>query len=319
LITPSPSFEIPSIPRAGLGSATEIPHDALVTPHQAAKAGITRGQLRGPGFQRIIYGVHARFDHPDPQSLETRARAFLATTHPTALAASVSALILLGVHVPNRLTRDGAIHVLLPVRGAHPERATVAVHWSRKIASVPKTATPHGIPVCDPIEAWMQTATIATHEELVQLGDQLVRYTDPLTTVTDIRRRIARSPGRRHIRTLRRALEDVRPGTQSIFETWLRFRAREAGLPEPLINQPIHDSAGNFLARPDLYWPLLRLAGEYDGDYHGDPAQRLKDNARRRRLEAHDIAVIVATKADLSDPSQLIRSLQRARTRAKAA
>ncbi|MDR1152426.1 MAG: hypothetical protein LBK72_08125 [Bifidobacteriaceae bacterium] len=308
--------EIPSIPHRGLEAATNIPCHAVITPRQAATAGLTRDHLRGPGFQQVIRGVHARFDHPDPQCLETRARAFLATTHPTALIASVSALLLMGVHVPGRLTRDGKIHVLVPNRGAHPVRDTVAVHWSQGIASVPKTATRCGIPVCDPIEAWMQTATIALHEELVQLGDQLVRYGDPLTTMPDLHRRVARSARRRHIRALRRALEDVRPDTQSLLETWLRFRALDAGLPEPLINQPIHDAAGIFIARPDLYWPALRLAGEYDGDYHGDPDQRLRDNERRRRLEAHGVTVIVATKADLTDPSRLIAALQRARTRA---
>ncbi|MDR1293796.1 MAG: hypothetical protein LBK59_02365 [Bifidobacteriaceae bacterium] len=184
---------------------------------------------------------------------------------------------------------------------------------------MPKSTTPHGIPACDPIEAWMQAASLATHEELVQLGDQLVRFNDPLTTMPDLRRRLSRSDRRRHVRALRRAMEDIRPGTQSILETWLRLRAFEAGLPEPLVNEPIYDKTGRFVARPDLYWPALRLAGEYDGDYHGDPTQRLRDNDRRRRLDAQGIAVVVATKADLADPSHLIRSLQQAHARARTA
>ncbi|MDR1428309.1 MAG: hypothetical protein LBJ08_11235, partial [Bifidobacteriaceae bacterium] len=235
MYTPSALGPTPRSKR-GLQSATKITPEALVTVKEALAAGITRGNLRGPAFHPVLRGVHARFDHPDPAGLPTLVKAALKTTNPMVLAASLTALILMGVQIPYRLARDQQIHVLAPTRGAYPERKQLKVHWSTKISDVPKVVTQQGIRSCDPIEAWMQVAKIAHHEELVQLGDQLVRRDNPLTTMAELRRRVAQCAGRRHIRKLRRALEDVRPGTQSIYETWLRRLSLDAGLPEPEIN-----------------------------------------------------------------------------------
>jgi hypothetical protein len=245
----------------------------------------------------------------------THTRSILKTTHPRAMAVSITALALWGVQIPGRLQRDTRIHIMVPTRGAHPERHDIKVHWSTQLASVP-TTTVHTIRTCDPIEAWMLAAKIATIEELIQLGDQLLRRDNPLTTLQQLRRRVANAGRRRHIRKIRHALEFIRAGTQSIFETWMRLRGTEAGMPEPQINVDIYDQEGNFVARPDLLWEALQTAGEYDGDYHGDNNRRLQDNERRRRMEIHGIHIITATKNDLSDPTRLHRAFRHARTRA---
>jgi hypothetical protein len=206
--------------------------------------------------------------------------------------------------------------VLVSNKGPFVERDQVQVHWSKEFGKVPRATAPDGITVCDAIEAWMQAAKIAGHEQLVQLGDQLVRLDDPLTTLEEMNIRVAQCRGRRHIRKIRRALADVRAGTQSVMETWFRCRAKDAGMPEPQVNADILDENGNWLARSDLYWQALQVAGEYDGDHPDDPEQRAKDNDRRRRLEAAGIVIITATKDDLRDPSRLIADFQRAKGRA---
>ena len=50
-------------------------------------------------------------------------------------------------------------------------------------------------------------------------------------------------------------------------ETRLRFVARDAGLPEPVLQHPLDDARGR-IGWFDLAWPERRLIAEYDGDGH---------------------------------------------------
>lgn len=59
---------------------------------------------------------------------------------------------------------------------------------------------------------------------------------------------------------------------------------------------------GRFVARVDFGHPEQRLAIEYDGAWHGGPAQPAKDRARRNRLLAAGWRVLFVTAADLRDP-----------------
>jgi hypothetical protein len=287
----------------------------LVSVAEAATRGITKTQLRGPWFVRIARGIHARHDHPDPGAQAVRTLAAMKKTHPEAMACSLTALRLHGVAVPDRLDRDRRIHVLVPAPGGHPRVGPgVRPHWSRRIASVPRRDA-WGLRCSDPVEAWMQAAQYATVAELVIIGDGLMRLDKPLATLGDLESRVARARGRRHIRKLRQALTLIRVGTDSPRETWLRLVAADAGLPEPSVNQSVYDARLQFLARFDLYWEDLALAAEYDGHYHELPGRRIKDNERRRRVEAAGIRMVVATKADYRDPSRLIAALRQTAAR----
>jgi very-short-patch-repair endonuclease len=72
----------------------------------------------------------------------------------------------------------------------------------------------------------------------------------------------------RGIRKLRRVLRFVEPAAESPMESRLRMVLVLAGLPRPKAQVPIHDAAGGFVGRPDLYYETARLAIEYDGDVH---------------------------------------------------
>lgn len=65
-------------------------------------------------------------------------------------------------------------------------------------------------------------------------------------------------------------------------ETLLRLAFEDAGLPTPLLNEPIIDPTGIQQHSPDFQWPDYRLCAEYDGAPH-DSAERQKRDIRRER------------------------------------
>ena len=75
-------------------------------------------------------------------------------------------------------------------------------------------------------------------------------------------------------------------------ESRLRMLLVLNGLPEPLVNAPLHDAHGNLLGIPDLLYlePLLGI--EYDGSYHGAGEVRQADLIRENRLVTHGLPLL---------------------------
>jgi len=94
-------------------------------------------------------------------------------------------------------------------------------------------------------------------------------------------------------------------------ETRLRLLLVMARLPRPLAQVPLYDEAGDFLGRPDFYYPLQRLALEYDGSYHRENLTR--DNRRQNRLVEAGYRLLRFTAADvLSAPDSVGDLVRRA-------
>lgn len=79
----------------------------------------------------------------------------------------------------------------------------------------------------------------------------------------------------------------------------MRLALIDAGLPEPLVNIAVYDASGGWVARPDLAWPEVKTAVEYDGAHHRDQPQWVRDLRRRECLEDAGWRVLVATAHDL--------------------
>jgi very-short-patch-repair endonuclease len=72
-----------------------------------------------------------------------------------------------------------------------------------------------------------------------------------------------------------------------------------------------HGKLGDFLGRPDFYYPLHRLALEYDGSYHRENLTR--DNRRQNRLVEAGYRLLRFTAADvLSAPDSVGDLVRRA-------
>ncbi len=281
---------------------------------QADAAGLTRARLRSSDLRAPTRGVRAAGPAPAADRLLERCREVLPVLPAGAVFCHVTALALLGVDAPFGTDPHGALHVQVPPGVPWPRRAGVVGH-SRPQEDVPSLRLPHGVVVLAPELAWVQLAARLPVGELVVAGDALLRRRSAVSTLDRLRGTVARlPPGTRGVRRLRTAVEQVRPRTDSAMETRLRRVLVEGGLPEPEVNVLVRAPGGGVVAMPDLAYPELRVAVEYDGDVHRTDARTWRrDVARRQGLEALGWRTVTCTADDvLRDPDRAIAWVRRA-------
>lgn len=276
---------------------------------EARRAGLGVGRLRGADLEAPHRGVRRLVgrgsDPHDPGSaLSASARAL----HPVMVDdwrfSRVTALGLWGLPVPWRV-RDGSepLHVT-STDGRGPRRPGVVTHRARSALDVQGVtsadaastgpARPRllidGLPIDDPVVAWVESGSLMTVDDLVRAGDALLGAWSEYDaarerTVDELRRAVASARGRRGVGRVREALELARPGVESPKETELRLLLTRAGLPEPEINVRTYDDRGRYLGKPDLRYAWCKLAIEYEGDEHRrDPGRFRRDIRRRERF-----------------------------------
>lgn len=118
--------------------------------------------------------------------------------------------------------------------------------------------------------------------------------------VPDVMSLAVRYPRARNLKALRNALPLVDGGAASPKETWLRLLLVDAGYPVPETQIPVYDERG-LVGVSDLGWRQLRIAVEYDGDYHRTDRRRyVKDQRKLRRLRAlgWEVVQVIAEDSD---------------------
>ena len=90
----------------------------------------------------------------------------------------------------------------------------------------------------------------------------------------------------------------------------------DAGLPRPLVNQPVFDRGGRLLGYPDLLDVEAGLVGEYDGEDHRRSLRHSHDVGREALFRRHGLEVTRATSWDLRDRRALADRVLDARSRA---
>ncbi|WP_427886769.1 hypothetical protein ACQHIV_28480 [Kribbella sp. GL6] len=260
--------------------------------------GISRGVLRGPQYQRVLGSVYA--DARVVVTPRVRAEAALMLT-PDAVASHHTAF--------NLWTADDraggeVVHVTVE-RDPHrvlPRVSGLCVHEVQHL----DRALRDGLPLTSPERTFLDLAPYRDLTGLVTAGDSLVRRTE-LEPERLVEVATAAS-GLRGVRLAREAAALVRRGVDSPMETSLRLLLILAGLPEPLVGHVVTDSAGGWLAQPDLSYPDLKIAIEYDGRHHlVDARQWRKDIRRRENLEREGWLVRVITAHDLfATPQTLV-------------
>ena len=79
-------------------------------------------------------------------------------------------------------------------------------------------------------------------------------------------------------------------------------------LPHPMLNAEIELLAQDreilraLKVKPDMLWKDVRLVVEYDGEYHKEDAQRVRDEKRKAVLEAMGYTVLQVKKQQVYDP-----------------
>jgi uncharacterized protein DUF559 len=120
----------------------------------------------------------------------------------------------------------------------------------------------------------------------------------------------AAGTGRWGVRRVRRAVLLVDPRAASVPESRVRVALTLAGL-TPVPQYEVRDD-GVLVARVDFGWPEAKLAVEYEGAYHFDGAQIVRDDARYARLAALGWRVIRLGAVDLHDLDAVVCRVQEA-------
>jgi hypothetical protein len=116
--------------------------------------------------------------------------------------------------------------------------------------------------------------------------------------------------GRWGVARVRRAAQLVDPRAESPPESRVRVALVLAGL-EPVPQYEIR-WAGAFVARVDIAFPEARVAVEYEGAYHFEAGQIVRDDERYERLRAAGWTVVRLSAADLRDLAGVVARVRAA-------
>jgi Protein of unknown function (DUF559) len=271
--------------------------------HAIAHGLLTRKQLRERSYRRLVQGVYADPGLPVDHRLTCRAVALLLPEGAAIGGHSAAAwhgAPFAGPREPVTVVRPCGIRWNGP-RG-------VRVHQT--------DLRPGDVEWCDdvPVSSALRTAwDLATLEPVgtsVAALDAMVR--GGALGTGDLARMVAQGSGRWGVTRVRRVVDLVDPSADSPPESRVRVALVLAGLrPVPQYEVQV---AGNLTARVDLAFPEERLAIEYEGAYHFDGVQIVRDDARIRRLLDAGWRVIRLSAADLRDLDAVV-----ARVRAELA
>ena len=268
---------------------------------EARRHGLTKDHLLGASWSRLGGGFYAlRAIAHDPNVLLA---AISRRLPPTAVFSGRTAGWLHGLDLPP----CDPVEVTLPLSSHTSRLAGIAVRRSDVGASDMVTRRGH------PTTSVVRTlADIGRHVPLVEAVATLdMALHKRLLKSGDIRSWVCAHPRYPGIARLRRAIELAEPETESVMETKLRLLLVIARLPKPQVQVSLYDEVGNFLARPDFYYPLHNLAIEYDGAHHRE--NLTGDNRRQNRLVDAGYRLLRFTAADvLSAPDSVVALVRRA-------
>ncbi|WP_278235326.1 DUF559 domain-containing protein [Isoptericola sp. AK164] len=144
-------------------------------------------------------------------------------------------------------------------------------------------------------------AGLRSPDDVVVLGDAMMRHARELTSPTELARLAARTRKVKGIAQVRAQIPRLRPGTDSVTETRTRLQLTDANLPCPLVNATIRLADGTYVKRCDLLYPEHRVVIEYDGDQHRTDRGQWREDVRRRRwVQELGYEVVVAVGDDLT-------------------
>lgn len=224
-----------------------------------------------------------------------RLRALAAVTG--GVVSHLSAAMLWGFPLPLALDNLAAIH-LTGGPGKRAVRHKYVVGHQQSLEP-DEIVTGVWVSCTSPLRTWFDLAGILTPDDLVMAGDFLLRRRNPLATVDALDAFLAGKRGRKGYRRAMRARALMRANTDSPKETELRLLLVRHGLPEPGVNVPIFDENGCWIQDPDLSYERERIAIQYDGAHHADPAQRRSDIFRDESARDAGWRVVVLTQRDL--------------------
>lgn len=263
---------------------------------EARRLGVSARRLEGADLTRPHHGARSPVSTPPDFACD-----LVPLIHADDRFSHTTAARLWPLPLPAQLqSADALVHVTSPANRNRMRRDGVVGHRSDKGGEVSR----RGLTVSDPATTFIECATLLRSDDLVALGDALVR-TPRIQEPRDIRpwiplHQLQDEVARRQSRgaaAARRIIHLVRDGADSPRESLLRLALTRAGLPDPELNIVIHDNRGREIGHFDMVWPRWRVIVEYDGDQHRtDTLQYERDMTRisRAQRSAWDVVRIRA-------------------------
>lgn len=138
-----------------------------------------------------------------------------------------------------------------------------------------------------------------------------------LLSVGQMRGYVLEHPGWTGVPRVREALDLASEASRSPNETRLRLIWQlDAGLPRPLVNQPVFTRGGRLIGYPDLLDPIAGVVGEYDGADHRGARRHSKDVAREEDLRRAGLEYFKVTGPDMGHVSRIVSRMHSTRSRA---
>ncbi|KFI49510.1 hypothetical protein [Bifidobacterium biavatii] len=219
--------------------------------------------------------------------------------------ARTAALELLGVelpHMPRRTRQNTLISVIVP--NVNQRSHLSGVQYLAWTGAIETQIIARKFECTTPVCTWAHFSAILSLEELIVLGDSMMRRDKRLKRArhVDFQRYIDQARRFEGIRACRLALRAMRENTDSSMETRVRIVLTKYGLPVPEVNYELHIPNSSRSVFLDMAYPELRIAIEYDGNHHRFSSQQvLKDDKRREDIETAGWTYIKVTFVDLQN------------------
>lgn len=280
-----------------------LPHGVFLGSHAVAERAVTRRQLQAGLFRRVVHNVYADPRLPLDHRLLCRAVALVMPAD--AALASRSAATWFGAAFAGV---TDAVTVIVPPTSPWRGPRGVRVHRT-ELAAADVQVVAEDVRVTSPIRTAWDVATLERTPDAVAALDGMLREgTVDQASLADLQ---LRAPGRWRGRRAQRALALADGRADSPPESWVRVACHLAGLPPPVPQfEVVMD--GVRLGMVDLAWPEARLIVEYEGAYHFDGVQIVKDDARYARLLAAGWRVIRLSSGDLRDLDAVVARIRSA-------
>lgn len=296
------AWELPESLREGLFSSAD-----------ARAAGVGAERLSGDRTVRLARDVYVAASAS--VDLRRRSTAALRSVDGSAWVSHATAASLQELPLPPRLRELDRIDVTVP-SPQHAPRGK-GLRGRQRALDPAQIRLDGGLRMSSPAQTFVDGADYLSFEDLVALGDAIIKERAPLATRDELRAVVAAHAGQRGHRRLLAAAHALHPRAWSRPESIVRLGFETLGLPEPWCNVPVV-LAGVTLAPDAAFWRSGVLI-EVEGDHHRtDRAQWLTDLERYnlvQRLGLEQYRLTVATPAktarDLAPIAERIRARHR--------
>ena len=275
-------------------------HGVFLGTHALAEGAVTPRQLKAGLYRRLVRNVYSDPGLAADHQLYARGTTLVMPPH--AVIGGRSAAGWFGAPFATAIE---PVLVLLPYGPAWRGPRGVTVH--RTGLDPGDVTTVDGVRMTTPMRTAWDIATLETVPTAVGLLDGMVR-TGHLRP-DELQRLLLEAPGRWRSRRVATVLPLVDGRSESPPESWVRVACARAGLPAP-VPQFVVEHGDEFIARVDLAWPDQRVIVEYEGAYHFDGVQIVRDDRRYERLTAAGWRVIRLSAADLRDMESVVRRIR---------